>query len=108
MRPILVFTAAIFFWAILLAFRESGVRMFWRAVGFFQSNDFVLRNFAKYRLLRKIKVEELEVNCRYDLSVEELIKANKFSDYIVDSNINNQQFPVEIRTAKKRKRLLFT
>lgn len=68
-----------------------------------------LKDFAKDLLkdwlVRKATMEELETNCRHDLSVEELVKANRFRGY-VNSDVTDEHFPSEKSEAKKQQAVL--
>ena len=53
-------------------------------------------------LIKNLKVIELELEVRYDLSIAELISRARFDGY-VNSNIKDQNFPEETRPSEKRK-----
>ena len=67
-----------------------------------------LKKFCKDILkdlsMRDVKTEVLEVNVRYDLSVDELIKLNKFG--WKDDCVTSQNYPSRKRPAKKQELVL--
>ncbi len=58
-------------------------------------------NLKKDRLMKNVTIIEKEVDVRYDVSIDQLVKEAKFDGYI-NSNVNDKNFPESTKQAEKK------